>query len=79
MRSKILIVYSPGDKKIFSEVDNFIKNISGKYSLIHLSDETLTDPLDHYEDADIILRSYFNPKIKYSNCNYNEYCQYKLV
>ncbi len=68
VRSKILIVYSPGDKKIFSEVDNFIKNISGKYSLIHLSDETLTDPLDHYEDADIILRSYFNPKIKYSNC-----------
>ena len=28
VNSKILIIYSPGDKKIFSEIDNFIKNIS---------------------------------------------------
>ena len=67
-KSKVLIVYSPGDEKVFLEIDNFIEKIPNKYSLIHLSDETLTDPICHYEGADIILRSYFNPKIKYLNC-----------
>ena len=59
----LIFVYSPGDKKILNSVNSFIKNRKLTYSLIHLSDEMLNDDVSLYNNAQMILRNYFNPFI----------------
>ena len=67
-KSKILIIYSPSSEEIFNEIDSLLKNISYKYSIIHLSDENLEGPYSHYDKAEVILRSYFNPRLNHRKC-----------
>ena len=62
--SKLIVVYSPSYEKIYQEIDNFLKKINITYSLIHLSDEGLEGENEHYKNAEFVLRSYFDPRIK---------------
>lgn len=59
----LIFIFSSGDKYILETVTNFIKNRKFSYSIIHLSDEGLTDEISLYKDAKVILRNYFNPFI----------------
>jgi hypothetical protein len=59
----LIFVYSPGDKKVLNSVENFVKNRELTYSLIHLSDEMLNDDIGLYNNAQLIVRNYFNPFI----------------
>tara|TARA_A100001015_G_scaffold273722_1_gene329461 strand:- start:5207 stop:6244 length:1038 start_codon:yes stop_codon:yes gene_type:complete len=67
-KSKILILYSPSSTEIYNEIDSFLKKIKRPYSIIHLSDETLEGENEHYNGADFVLRSYFDPRIKKKDC-----------
>ncbi len=67
-KSKIIIIYSPSSKEIFNEINSLLNSISYKYYLVHLSDENLEGPYDHYDKAEAVFRSYFNPKLNQKNC-----------
>ena len=67
-KSKIIIIYSPSSKEIFNEINSLLNSISYKYYLIHLSDENLEGPYNHYDKAEAVFRSYFNPKLNQKNC-----------
>jgi hypothetical protein len=59
----LVFIFSAGDKYILKAVTSFIKNRKFSYSLIHLSDERLTDEISLYKEAKVVLRNYFNPFI----------------
>jgi len=65
--SKIIIICSPGNQKVKKDINNFIIKFDSNYTLIHLSDESLIEKDYHYEKADLVIRSYFNPSIKHKN------------
>ena len=49
----LVFIFSAGDNYILEAVTSFIKNRNFSYSLIHLSDERLTDEISLYKDAKV--------------------------
>ena len=62
--SKLIIIYSPSSKEINEEIDSFLNEVNLPYVLIHLSDENLEGENKHYKNADFVLRSYFDPRVR---------------